>query len=186
MKNWSTVICIASGPSLALSDCDLVIQSGLPIIAINDSWRAVPDCDVIYAGDWRWWQSSIDSLPEVPERWSCSEMAKRRFGTHYFNPPDRGTFNSGQRAILFAVSHGAKNIILLGYDCSLSNGSHWHGDHTTLNNPTPTNIKRWHGEFNALALQQRGRVNIINCSRETALECFERQRLADTIERLAI
>ncbi len=82
---------------------------------------------------------------------------------------------------MFAHWLGAMRIILLGFDCSISNGSHWHGDHTALDNPTAANVKRWHGEFARVAAQLRESVNIINSSRQTALNCFRRLPLEAAI-----
>ncbi|EKH8809706.1 hypothetical protein O9109_001397 [Salmonella enterica] len=176
-----TAIICASGPSLIPADCQIAARSGLPVIAINSSWRAIPECSHIYAGDLRWWDVNIPALPDGPERWSCDRRAHTRYGVNLFPTDTSGTFNSGQRAILFAHWLGAKRIILLGFDCSISNGSHWHGDHTALDNPTAANVKRWHGEFARVAAQLRGSVNIINSSRQTALNCFRRLPLEAAI-----
>ncbi|WP_431625503.1 hypothetical protein [Enterobacter asburiae] len=151
------------------------------MIAVNSSWRAIPECTHIYAGDLRWWDVNIPALPDGPERWSCNRRAHTRYGVNLFPTDTSGTFNSGQRAILFAQWLGAKRIILLGFDCSISNGSHWHGDHTALDNPTAANVKRWHGEFSRVAAQLRGSVQIINSSRQTALNCFRRLPLEAAI-----
>ncbi|RJT45683.1 hypothetical protein [Rahnella woolbedingensis] len=173
----SAVVICASGPSLTLADCALAVESGLPVIAVNSSWQAVPECTHIYAGDLRWWDIYVQNLPEKPQRWSCNNRAHTRYGVNLF-PTDTGdTFNSGQRAILFAHWLGFRDIILLGFDCSIANGSHWHGDHTSLDNPTAENVTRWFGEFERLAHELPGSVNIINSSRQTTLKCFRRLSL---------
>ncbi|KML21366.1 hypothetical protein VL10_18405 [Leclercia adecarboxylata] len=176
----AAIIC-ASGPSLTIADCAAACRSGLPVIAVNSSWRAAPGCSHIYAGDLRWWDMNIPALPDGPERWTCNRRAHTRHGLNLFPTDTTGTFNSGQRAILFAHWLGAKRIILLGFDCSITNGSHWHGDHTCLDNPTAANVKRWHGEFARVAQLLRGKVNIINSSRQTALNCFRRQSLDEAL-----
>lgn len=176
----SIVIC-ASGPSLTSDDCQAVIDAGLPVIAVNSSWRAIPGCTHLYAGDLRWWDVNIPALPNGPERWSCNRRAHTRYGVNLFPTDTRGTFNSGQRAILFAHWLGATRIILLGFDCSLTKGSHWHGDHTDLDNPTAANVNRWQGEFGHVAQQLHGKASIINCSRETSLSCFPRLTLEEAL-----
>ncbi|HCD3310209.1 TPA: hypothetical protein NK762_000759 [Enterobacter chengduensis] len=176
-----TAIICASGPSLTPVDCQIAARSGIPVVAVNSSWRAIPECTHIYAGDLRWWDVNIPALPDGPERWSCNRRAHTRYGVNLFPTDTSGTFNSGQRAILLAHWLGAKNVILLGFDCSISNGSHWHGDHTALDNPTAANVKRWHGEFARVAAQLRGSVQIINSSRQTALNCFRRLPLEAAI-----
>nr|MDU4457077.1 hypothetical protein [Enterobacter sp.] len=67
----NTFIICASGPSLNKADCELISGSGLPVIAVNSTWRAVPDCEYIYAGDLRWWDANIDVLPSSASRWTC-------------------------------------------------------------------------------------------------------------------
>ncbi|HEY4437671.1 MAG TPA: hypothetical protein VGN40_16090 [Lelliottia sp.] len=94
-----------------------------------------------------------------------------------FSPAEGGPFNSGQRAIQLAVHLGAERVILLGYDCTLANGAHWHGRHpVTMHNPVPREVERWHTDFSTLAGLLPG-VEIINASRETALTCFTRLSL---------
>lgn len=180
----SMIIC-ASGPSLNASDCELITRSGLPVIAVNSSWRAVPDCEFVYAGDLRWWDANIDALPSSASLWTCNFRAHKRYGLNLFDTDTRWSFNSGQRSILFAASQGAKNIILLGFDCSLSGGSHWHGDHVGLDNPTAESVSRWHGEFASTARALEQKVNIINSSRQTALKCFRRLGLDEALREVA-
>lgn len=91
-----------------------------------------------------------------------------------FQPIRQLPFNSGQRAIQLAAHLGAERVILLGYDCTLANGAHWHGRHpATMHNPVPHEVGRWHSDFSSLAGALPD-VEIINASRETALTCFKR------------
>lgn len=169
-----TYICVASGPSLTANDCALASGSGYPVIAVNSSWRAVPDCQHIFAADFTWWDHYHDSLNISAQLWSQSKRAHARFGVKLFSPSDKGAFNSGQRAIQLAAHLGAKRVILLGYDCTLANGAHWHGRHpATMHNPVPREVGRWHTDFSSLAGLLPD-VEIINASRETALNCFTR------------
>lgn len=84
--------------------------------------------------------------------------------------------NSGAGAIALAASLGAERIVLLGYDAQKTGGrAHWHGDHPEgMGNAG--SVGKWPGQFDALAKTLRG-VEIINCSRETALTCWPRQPL---------
>lgn len=87
--------------------------------------------------------------------------------------------NSGAGAIMLAKLYGAKRVILLGYDCQRTNGkAHWHGDHpATLGNAG--SLPKWGKQFGDLA--QAIQMPVINCSRETALDVFPRQRLEDVL-----
>jgi hypothetical protein len=67
---------------------------------------------------------------------------------------------------------------LLGLDCQYTGGKrHWHGDHPPgLGNAK--SLKKWPTGFKRLASHCKGQgVEVINASRETALDCFERQPL---------
>lgn len=88
--------------------------------------------------------------------------------------------NSGAGAIATAHAGGASKIILLGYDCQFTNGkSHWHGDHPKqLGNAGKINL--WHKKFEELAKHTHG-TTIVNASRQTALEVFERVNLEDVL-----
>lgn len=62
---------------------------------------------------------------------------------------------------------------MLGYDCQRTGGKvHWHGDHPKgLGNAG--SMPKWPQQFAKLKAAMAG-VEIINCSRETALTCFTR------------
>lgn len=170
----NTFICIASGPSLTQKDCTRANCSGLPIVAVNSSWMAVPHCQHIFAGDFLWWAHNHDVVTSGAELWTQSLRAADMYGVRFFRPAESGPFNSGQRAIQLAAHLGAERIILLGYDCTLANGVHWHGNHPgTMYNPVPQEVTRWHSDFSSLVSLLPG-VEIINASRHTALTCFQR------------
>ncbi|KAA5923456.1 MULTISPECIES: hypothetical protein [Pantoea] len=169
-----TFICIASGPSLNASDCRLATASGHPVIVVNSCISLAPDCDHLFAADCSWWDKYHSTLKTRAQCWTVSGRAHLRYGVNLFRPPDNDSFNSGQRAIQLAAHLGAERIILLGYDCSLANGTHWHGEHPDgLKNPDGESIRRWQSEFQRLASSLPS-VSIINCSRRTSLTCFPR------------
>ncbi|ARF50966.1 hypothetical protein [Pantoea stewartii] len=177
----NSVICIASGPSLTRSDCDLAVNSVHPVIAVNSSWQLIPACHYLFAADCSWWDRHHAALATDAQRWTVSGRAHLRYDINLFRPSDSDSFNSGQRAIQLAVHLGAERIILLGYDCSLEYGTHWHGDHPDgLKNPDAESTRRWQGEFQRLADSLQS-VSIINCSRHTVLTCFPRARPEDVL-----
>lgn len=181
-----TMVCIASGPSLTVDDCRLVSASGLPVIAVNSSWQAVLDCKYIFAGDHKWWQENHNTITSNARLWTVSGRAASEYGLNLFHSRFvRELYNSGQLAIEFAISRGATRVLLLGYDCSIKSGSHWHGDHQNLKNPTVSNTQRWHGEFLRLS-QWAKNVDIINCSRETELTWFRREALLSALARSSL
>ena len=79
-----------------------------------------------------------------------------------------------------AIEGGAQKVILLGYDCQKTNGqAHWHGDHPKqLGNAN--RIDSWRFKFAEFA-EKNKHIQILNASRQTALECFKRVDLYEAI-----
>ena len=176
------LFCIASGPSLTASDCELVRKTGVDTVAVNNSWEKAPFCNYIYAGDRKWWAEHGNDITIAAELWTCSKKAAQSFGVRYHQAG--GAYNSGMRAIQWGIDKGFKCIVLLGYDCSIKNGLHWHGAHTErlLRNPTEEKVKKWHDQFYRVAKQaEKHGVDIWNCSRETDLKCFPRLHLEQAV-----
>ena len=90
--------------------------------------------------------------------------------------------NSGYQAIGLAYHLGASRILLLGYDMQFTDGrSHWHGDHPRgMGNAN--SVDKWARHFPAMAadLSAEG-IEVLNCSRQTALTCFQRATIEDAL-----
>jgi len=129
--------------------------------------------------------------------WSVSEMARDRFGTYWIRcgtgqgfsrEPDtiNGGGNSGYQAIHLAATFGAKKIVLLGFDMQRTGGlEHWHGKHEG-NLPNGRGFASWMQQMTPLArdLEAMG-VEVINCSRATAMRCFPRATLEEVFDETA-
>lgn len=158
------------------------------IIAVNTSYKMAPFCDLIYACDARWWQWQ-KGVPEFTGlKYSLQRRAERwpgvtalRIGTHDGLSLDPTTLNtgknSGQQAVNLAVHLGAKRIILLGYDMQKGKHGehHWHKEHPSR---TPDLYRKFLRYFSTIEepLKQLG-VEVINCSRRSALDIFPRMSL---------
>jgi hypothetical protein len=133
----------------------------------------------LFAIDKAWWEMYIQNIYTTFQ------------GDKFIaNPPLRGHDiesveflnchgNSGIGSIALAIYGGASKIILLGYDCKYTNGkAHWHGNHPRgLANVA--NIANWPEKFASFA--KTVNIPILNASRETALDCFERVKLEDVL-----
>ena len=89
-----------------------------------------------------------------------------------------GGSNSGYQAVGLAFHLGATDIWLLGYDMQLTdNRAHFFGDHPPeiRNGGDP---KRFVSNYRTINPGQYG-INIVNCSRETALDMFPRSTIDD-------
>ncbi len=184
-----TVACVASGPSLTESDVGLL--SGLPIIAINDAIRLVPQADVLYSSDHRWWKwfhRSPYAQTFTGQKYAIGRCAwpdvqvLKNTGADGLEVSPTGLKNyrnSGGAAINLAVHVGAARILLLGYD--MAHGpkgrNHFHDD-VCLGSPYAQFRK--HIATMVEPLRTIG-VTVINCSRHTRLECFPRVALEEAI-----
>ena len=146
---------------------------------------------MLYACDAAWWQLYF---PEVAvqfagELWTVSEAARDRYGLQWVQGVDAGGVsanqhsihtnkNSGAQAIALASLFGATRIVLLGFDMGrINNKTHWHGDH-----PKPlgngNRYAAWIRAIDTMAAPLRDAgISVVNCSRHTALKCFERAPL---------
>jgi len=93
--------------------------------------------------------------------------------------------NSGFQALNLAVQFGAQRVLLIGFDMSLSGGTHWYGNNTWkgAGNPNDGSFRRWVEAFDnaASALKALG-VEVINCSPVSAIKSFPRMPLEDSLE----
>lgn len=85
--------------------------------------------------------------------------------------------NSGYQAINLAYHFGATTILLLGYDMQ-GVGDHWFGKHQGL--PSETNYAGLVEKFASIKPADYG-IEIINCTRSTALHCFPRMTIDEAI-----
>jgi len=127
--------------------------------------------------DRAWWKAYIDEVREVFKGRYVTSFAHCH-GAQRIGVED--TPNSGAGAIMTAVHYGARRIILLGYDCQHTGGkAHWHEDHLAgLGNAA--SVDKWPAQFQRLADKLED-VEVINCTRETALSCFRRMGLEDAL-----
>src|SRR5690606_11954433 len=177
-NDWSglTAVCIGAGPSLTAHDVAVAWSRGWKMITVNNSWAMQPDAHIHYVGDLRWFRRYADSCNSNGERWTCNREAYWSYpGLHYHFAD--GPHCSGYRAIQLAQFFGAVRIILLGYDCSIANGYHWHGRHRHMLNPNQGQIRRWKEQYAEFERDNPGLV--INASRYTEIAAFPRSTMED-------
>lgn len=173
MVDW---VVLGSGPSLTLDDVRATAH--LPTIAVNSTWQIAHHAAVVYAADAAWWDHNHPDT--VAERWTCSRSAADRHGLHLHRVPCG--FNGGALAIRLAIQLGATRVILLGMDCSVADGTHWHGDHPTTKNPDAELCRRWAVQFATVGREARAAgVEVLNASRVTTLECFPLTTLSTVV-----
>lgn len=202
--DWAgaTGVVLASGPSLERADVEQIrslhAAGDVRVIAINTTAYLAPWADVIFGADVTWWdrQAELIGDSEAPsgKLWTSSVTAARRHRLHLarvVTAPGlsrlRGVLhhggNGGYQAIGLAQQFGASRIILLGFDMQHTDGrAHWHADHPRPLRNAPS-VAAWAPAFIQLAhdLAAEG-VEVINCTRQTALTCFPRLTLREAFE----
>src|SRR5699024_68772 len=182
-----TVFCVGSGPSLTREDCAAIEKTGCSIIAVNNSWQMFDDIYALYAGDLSWWKQYGSTIPGGRFRKVTANLAAAKsFSLEYrrYCGPAEGV-NSGAQAISLAAESGAEVVVLVGYDCSLQDGLHWHGAHPqALRNPTQASISKWQQQF-LDTRKKHADLHILNASRSSAIQCFPRINLEAVIALLS-
>lgn len=217
VDRFDTVVCAATGPSFSIEQARYIEQARADgkcrVIAINDNWKLLPNADILYAADGKWWDRY---LPEVKasrfkgELWTVNKRAapgyiatkRPRTGVAPRLPAltelnyirctaleilsDSAVFGgktSGCHAIgLARFKYRPARILPVGYDMQRTYGKQHHfGDHPEgLSNNLPFAEGAVHLGRLAEAMRADG-IEIINCSRETALTCFPRMKLEDIL-----
>jgi hypothetical protein len=163
-----------------------------------------PWADHLYACDPGWWDRHKDLEFDgrkwsQSENWTPEQIEAFPDITRLISRPDKGICtepgvintgsNSGFQAINLAYHLGAKRIILLGFDMKLTGGkSHWFGDHPLPENAPPGSkmpISPYGDFIKAFQtippqLPDLG-IEIINCTRSTALDCFPKKLLKSVL-----
>lgn len=194
-RRWSgeTVVIMASGPSLCAEDVEYC-RGKARVMVINDAWRLAPWGDAMWATDGRYYNHyhGVPSFTGLkfgltvdPTKWPDVHVLKNCGPDGLEHDPCgvRTGHNSGFACVNVAVHLGAARILLLGYDMGHAAGApaHFFGDHPRgLRNNSP-----YHTFLKSFAtivqpLKALG-IEVINCTRGGALECFQRLPLREAL-----
>lgn len=191
-----TLVCIGSGPSLTRDDVDYARDRATALVAVNDAYRLAPTAAALMASDAAWWVAR-EGVPNFVGLRFCLERVPARIpgvsilrntGIEGLETDPTGLRtgrNSGAAAINLAIHLGASRILLLGYDMQAPHGerrSHFFGAHSfpLRGNSDYTMFRRFF-EYMVEPLKALN-VDVINCSRETALSTFSRMPLRDVLK----
>lgn len=195
-RQWpgSTIVCLATGPSLNQADVD-ACRDRARVIAIKDAYNLAPWADVVYGAgvdQTKWWQRNGKRVVAAHQglRFTLDPAAAEwasllQWGAEQGLSTDPARLalgrNSGYQAINLAVLLGAAKIILLGYDMKRAAGE----QENFFVGPTKGPVHRyaeWQPFFRTLLdpLARLG-VSVINCTPDSALECFPKMTLAEAL-----
>lgn len=220
----TAVVCVASGPSFSEVQARLICEARdagkCRVLVVNRSWERVPNADVLYAADAKWWRRYWPAVEQgfKGECWTCQQETARELGLCYIEVrgdevglPKTLDYltsggNGGHQLIVLARKFLREwrapdpHIVLVGYDLQYAGGKpngrrHWHEDYPSertfertkrgVKHAHWTNangVREWRAGFHVLArdLKADG-IRVTNCTIETALTCWPRADLAETL-----
>lgn len=184
------IFIVGGGASLRFFEWDQLLCRR--VIAVNRAYEVVPNAEVVYFSDLRFWTwhqlqlekhigRKITSAARVKNR--CVEHVQITGLTGLDTEPGkiRQGNNSGYGAINLAVHLGVKKIFLLGFDMNFTGGCcHWHDGYPVIN--TEKMLKRMVSYFDTLVepLNRLG-IDVINLNPKSAVECFPKAEFEDTL-----
>jgi hypothetical protein len=195
LPNGGTVLVLGSGPSLTKADVEFAAPRVDAVIAVNDAYKLAPWATALYAADGHWWtwhegakaHTSVRGvrypaftghLKYCLKRTPYPDVLVLKKGPETGLSLDSGTVALGRNSVYQAVNvgihFGGTRVLLLGVDMQ---GEHFFGRHP--NNTLPpfaTCIQRF--ETMVKPLKAAG-VEVINCTRKTALKVFPCVALED-------
>lgn len=193
------VAVIASGPSTNKADVELM-KGRLPVVAIKKNVEIAPWADMVYGCDDPWWRH-MHGLPDykgLKVRYSLG-VSNRPSGFHYIDvrtTADKLIFetpglvgsggNSGFQVVNLLAQIGVRGMLLIGFDANPKSKVHWYGRNnwTNANNPDLHNFRRWQIAFTNAARQLEAcRIEVINASRFTVLDCFPYLTVEDALKK---
>jgi len=204
----ATCVVLGSGPSLTREDVRYAQAHADGVIAVNDSYLFAPDATALYAADDKWWRwhhgcvaqhlQGRTTYPPFTGQFKYSlgrtvfpDVQILKKGPETGLSADRGAVALGRngcyQAINVAVHFGATRILLLGVDMQGHPSSHFFGRHPDNSGP-PMLVCLERFATLLKPLKALG-IEVLNCTRKTALECFPRvplEQALPAIERIAV
>jgi hypothetical protein len=206
-------VCFASGPSLTKEVVDLIApyqRDGKVVAAgLNDCYRIVPYLDHFYACDQHWWKHHLanpqdgkhvlDSQPDTII-WG-NQTAAPTLNQHpririlkgggskgFSEKPEliHWGSNSGYQLLNLCYHLGASKMLLVGYNMCVphkmgAKGHHFFGPHQKPMSQSAAYkgfVKQYH------TIQGHIKKMIINCTPDSALDCFQKADLHEELDRI--
>jgi hypothetical protein len=208
-----TMVCFASGPSLTVEVVEQIrpyVEKGKLIAAgLNDTYRIVPYLQEFYACDQHWWKHHLanrhDGLHVMDSQPDCrlwgNQTAAPTLNQHPRINIIRGTgqkgfsetpnlihwgSNSGYQLLNLCYHFGVARILLVGYNMQVPNkmgqkGHHFFGPHQKPMSQSASYkgfVKQFH------TIQGHIKKMIVNCTPDSALDCFDKADLQDELSKL--
>jgi hypothetical protein len=196
---WEGLVFVAApGPSLTEDVAERII--GQRVVAIQDAYRRVPFAAVLYGCNVSWWNYHKGCPVFAGEKWSShgapdhnnKMTVAQRYGVNLVRGSKGEGFsldpslihygrNSGFQGVNLTI-HLTRNpvIALVGFNMQKVDGNtHFFGEHPRELNQGP--LREFIGFFNHAARQLPPHIKIVNCTPNSALQCFPFATLDDLI-----
>lgn len=203
--DWTgtTVVCVATGPSLSIEDLDRLHNyrthgaMTVNVIAVNEAGLrqylplAAPWADILYAADRLWWDYYKPAFlglmvsADKPTNVETLQLGMLCHASGNRMPREPGRVisgsHSGFQALGLALSLGAARVILLGYDCGKIGG-----ERHALNLARPLEMEKdspyaqWAKVYDIVPKQWPG-VEILNGSELSAITAFPKVQLGNLL-----
>lgn len=193
-KIWNngTVYIVGGGPSLNGFDWNLL--KGKKVIAINRAFEVLPEADVLYWTDsrfWKWYHNEIRDFKGL--KFTCRPFSQLENDIILLKAINRKPLelepgnishgnNSGYGAINLAVKLGATKIYLLGYDMSSAGPqTHWHDGYDVKHNHQIYSRMMKSFENLVPALKENS-IRVFNANPDSKLEAFNKCSIKSAIQ----
>jgi hypothetical protein len=201
-KSFGQDIFIVGG-GYSVREVNLDFLTDRVTIAINDSYKILPNATALFWCDNSWCGREMDGLQKHecelrfhPRTYAETHIKKditgpagstilNRTGEYGYDPNIDNVMgnNGGTQALNFAVNLGAKRVYLIGFDMRddpLSRGTtHWHDAHQVVIRHD-TYSRLFIPSIEALNKELKKRrigTEVINCSRTSAITCFKKKNV---------
>lgn len=165
MSKWAL---LAPGPSARREDVERAAARGLRVGVVSNAFELYPEADFLAASDRKWWRKH----PQAMEFWGQKYAAQDTPGVKRVRVPSVvQTSNSGVLALEVAVLSGADYVELYGFDM---HGSHFFGRYKNGLANTSAARRQVHSRQYQTWAQAHPGVQVLNCTRGSALLCFEK------------
>lgn len=156
---------LATGPSMSQAVADSV-RGHFRVAAVSDAYRLAPWADLMASSDAKWWRAHPEALKFGGEKYTAAPYFQSIPGVSRVPDVPPNT-NSGLLACRAAVLHGARRLLLLGFDMR---GDHFFGRHAEpLTNSSDEHYATLARQFSAW---RPAAVEIINCTPGSALTAY--------------
>lgn len=197
--DWSgqTAVIIGTGPGA--KDVPLgIVQGAARAFVIKSIWKMAPWADALYGLDMGWWIAN-QGVPEFKGlKVSPSPTAARVFGLNQVRLKARaeiltgetgvlgcglktGGGHSGFQAINLAIQFGARRIVLVGFDMTLSGGAHWNSDYRGVGKPDAGRVESWRLALDGRADQFKALGVEVTVVGPSALTAYPKMSLAEAL-----